>query len=586
MKQHIQQLLQTALQTLQTQGIIEYNPNETIHLEHTRDKQHGDFATNIALSLAKQAKCKPRDLAEKIVAHLPASDLILKTEIAGPGFINFFLVPHAWHSVVKTVLEQGNKYGHSKIGNSQRILVEFVSSNPTGPLHVGHGRGAAYGASLCNLLDAIGCDVYREYYVNDGGRQMDILATSVWLRYLEAYGETITFPSNGYKGLYVKDIARAVKEEFGEEFRSSAADIFKDIPPDEPEGGDKEIHIDALIYKAKTFLGPQNYRIVFDAALKTILDDIGDDLAEFNVYYQNWFSERSLIEDGTFERTIDKLKYSGHTYERDGALWFNSTAFGDDKDRVLLRENGQPTYFAVDASYRLKIFDRGFTHIINVLGSDHHGYVPRIRAVIQALDHDPALLTVPMVQFAVLYRGKERVQMSTRSGEFVTLRELREEVGVDAARFFYVLRKAEQHMDFDLELAKSQSSDNPVYYVQYAHARICSVHRQLSEKGLQWDQAIGLQALTLLTEPHEITLLGLLNRYPEIIEQAATNYEPHILAHFLRDLANGFHTYYNSHQFLVDDVQLRNARLALIFATKQVLANGLKLLGVSAPEIM
>jgi len=586
MKQHIQQLLKTALQALHDQGTIEHNPDEAIHLEHTRDKQHGDFASNIALSLAKQAKCKPRDLAEKIAANLPVSDLVLKTEIAGPGFINFFLVPHAWHSVVKTVLEQGSQYGHSKTGNNQRILVEFVSSNPTGPLHVGHGRGAAYGASLCNLLEAIGCDVYREYYVNDGGRQMDILATSVWLRYLEAYGEVLTFPSNGYKGLYVKDIARVVKETFGEEFRCSAADVFKDIPLDEPEGGDKETHIDALINKAKNLLGPKNYRIVFDAALKTILDDIRDDLVEFNVHYQNWFSERSLIEDGTLERTIDKLKYSNHTYERDGALWFNSTAFGDDKDRVLLRENGQPTYFAADAAYRLNIFERGFTHIINVLGSDHHGYVPRIRAVIQALDYDPSLLTVPMVQFAVLYRGKERAQMSTRSGEFVTLRELREEVGTDAARFFYVLRKAEQHMDFDLELAKSQSSDNPVYYVQYAHARICSVQRQLNEKNMQWDQTKGLEALALLTEPHEIALLGLLNRYPELLEQAALNYEPHTLAHFLRDLANGFHTYYNSHQFLVEDVQLRNARLALIFATKQVLANGLKLLGVSAPEMM
>lgn len=320
--------------------------------------------------------------------------------------------------------------------------------------------------------------------------------------------------------------------------------------------------------------------------LDTILTDIREDLAAFGVHFQQWFSERSLLQSGAVESTIKKLKDSNHVYERDGALWFNSTAFGDDKDRVLIRENGQPTYFAVDAAYRQNIYERGFNKLINVLGADHHGYVPRIRAVIAAQGYDVEKLKVLIVQFAILYRGSEKVQMSTRSGSFVTLRELREEVGSDAARFFYVLRKCEQHMDFDLDLAKSQSNDNPVYYVQYAHARICSVLRQLAEKKLNWNQELGLQQLVRLTESHELILLRELNRYPETLEFAALQYEPHLLAHYLRDLAAAFHTYYNAHTFLVDDAELRNARIALVVATRVVLANGLKLLGVSAPELM
>lgn len=492
MKQLIEQLLKKAVSQLQEQAILPADINVNPQIERTRDKQHGDFACNIAMMLAKPAQRKPRELAEQIIAHLPKDELITKVEIAGPGFINFFLNQSAKYQVIKDILKAGQQYGRSQLGSGKTIHLEFVSSNPTGPLHVGHGRSAAYGAAVGDLLEAVGYKIHREYYVNDGGRQMDILATSTWLRYLQNCGETFIFPSNGYQGDYVITIAEQIKKSAGERLRQSADEVFKDIPADEPQGGDKEIHIDALIARAKALLGPVDYQLVFDAALTTILADIRDDLAEFGVQYQDWFSERKLIENGATERTITKLKANGYLYEKEGAWWFRSTDFGDDKDRVVVRENGQLTYFATDIAHYQFNLDRGFYQLINVLGADHHGYVMRVRAAIQALGYDPTQFITPMVQFAVLYRGKERVQMSTRSGSFVTLRELREEVGTEAARFFYILRKCEQHMDFDLELAKSQSNENPLYYLQYAHARICSVFRQLKEKQLTWDQAAGL----------------------------------------------------------------------------------------------
>ena len=586
MKQHLEVLLKTAIQILQKQGHLPADLNYSPSIEHTRDKQHGDFASNIALTLAKAVGRKPRELAEIIVEQIPVSDTVQKMAIAGPGFINFFMASTAWYHVIHDVLHAGANYGRSTYGVGQRIHLEFVSSNPTGPLHVGHGRGAAYGAALGDLLEAVGYQVHREYYVNDGGRQMDILATSVWLRYLELWGEQFTFPSNGYKGDYIFAIAQQLKAEYSNTFHYSTLAVFKDVPPDEPAGGDKEQHIDALIERTKILLGLENREIIYDITLNTILNNIRDDLAAFGVRYQDWFSERKLIEEGDVDRVISQLQAKNYLYEKDGALWFRATEFGDDKDRVMVRENGQPTYFAVDAAHYLHNLERGFTQLINVLGSDHHGYEARLQAVIQALGYKPSPLKILFVQFAVLYRGKERVQMSTRSGSFVTLRELREEVGADAARFFYVMRKCEQHMDFDLELAKSKSNENPVYYVQYAHARICSVLRQATEKQVSWDEKTGLAALDKLTETHEIDLLMILNRYAETILSAALNYEPHLVAHYLRDLAQAFHSYYNAHAFLVADEQLRNARIALILATRQILANGLHLLGVSAPETM
>jgi arginyl-tRNA synthetase len=586
LKHHIENLIASALAGLEATGALPPAHGAAITIDHTKSKEHGDYACNIALVLAKQARAKPRELAEKILKALPASDTVIKVEIAGPGFINFFLRPDANHGVIRDILDQRESFGRSQLGAGRKVQVEFVSANPTGPLHVGHGRGAAYGATLANLLDAVGFQVHREYYINDSGRQMDILATSVWLRYLELCGEKFDFPVNGYKGDYVYDIGATLHRENSDKYRHASAKIFANVPADEPKGGDKETHIDALIERAKSLLGADAYRKVFDLGLNVILDDIRQDLEEFGVTYDQWFSERALVEDGAAERAIERLKKSGHVYEKEGALWFRSSDYGDEKDRVVVRENGQKTYFAHDIAYHMDKLERGYDQVIDIWGADHHGYVPRVKAALAAIGDDPERLHVLLVQFAILYKGGERMQMSTRSGEFVTLRELRHEVGNDAARFFYVLRKCEQHMDFDLDLAKSQSNDNPVFYVQYAHARIHSVFRQMKEKGFAHDPANGDRNLARLTEPHERVLIERLARYPEVLEAAATAYEPHQIAYYLRELAYDFHTYYGAHTFLVDDAAVRDARLNLIVATRQVIANGLKLLGVSAPETM
>ncbi len=586
MKAQLQLLLSQALAKLAADGVIPSDQLPAANIERTRNPQHGDFACNLALLLAKAARKNPRELAAHIVAALPESPILKSVEIAGPGFINLFLTPNAYHFVVQGILEQGYDYGRSLLGRGKRVQVEFVSANPTGPLHVGHGRGAAYGATVADLLHAIGFDVHREYYVNDAGRQMDILAASVWLRYLELCGESLSFPSNGYRGDYVWDIAATLHRDHGDAYRCAIDTVFFEVPPDEPAGGDKEAHIDALIGRARELLGDNRYRFVFELALNTLLDDIRDDLEQFGVCYDEWYSERSLTASGAVNKAVERLRSAGHLYQKDGALWFRSTAFGDEKDRVIERENGQTTYFASDIAYHLDKIERGFERVIDVWGADHHGYVPRVKAALQALGDDPSKLDVLLVQFANLYRAGEKVQMSTRSGSFVTLRALRKEVGKDAARFFYVMRKCEQHLDFDLDLAKSRSAENPVYYVQYAHARISSVLRQAAEKGLTVEPSPGMQNLQRLTEEHELALLQSLSRYPETLEYAALNEEPHQLAQYLRELANDFHTYYNAHQFLVEAPGLRDARIKLILATRQVLRNALNLLGVSAPETM
>ena len=557
-----------------------------IQIERTKEKAHGDFACNIAMMLARSVKMNPRQIASLLVENLLEVDFITKVEIAGPGFINFTLSAETAQEVVKSVMEQGQEYGRSKLGEGRSVQVEFVSANPTGPLHVGHGRGAAYGSVVSSLLLAVGFDVHREYYVNDAGRQMDILATSVWLRYLEACGEKVAFPSNGYKGEYVLSIAKSLKDKHGRLLLKQTSTVYDAIPKDEPMGGDKEEHVDALIDKAKDLLGPDAYKKVFDAGLDQILGEIRKDLADFGTEYDEWFSERSLMESGMVEKAIAELKEAEMLYQQDGAWWFKSTAFGDEKDRVVVRDNGQTTYFASDIAYHLNKFQRGFDKVIDIWGSDHHGYIPRVKASLSAMKQKADKLEVLLVQFAVLYRGSEKVAMSTRSGQFVTLRELQEEVGKDAARFFYVLRSADQHMDFDLELAKSQSNDNPVYYVQYAHARICSVFRQLSERGMSWDQSVGESNLEYLTQDHEQVLMTMLARYPEIVSSAAKGYTPHSLAHYLMDLARDFHTYYNAYQFIIEDQALSQARLTLVAAVRQVIANGLLILGVSAPEAM
>ncbi len=586
MKTRLEYLLKSAMDTLKVQGDLATELEATVMVERTRDTSHGDFATNLAMTLAKSAKINPRLLAEKIIGAMPNEPSVVKTEIAGPGFINFFIDPRAQFRIVQQILDEGREFGLSEVGAGQSVLVEFVSANPTGPLHVGHGRGAAYGSAVSNLLTAVGFKVHREYYVNDAGRQMDILAASVWLRYLEECGEVLAFPCNGYRGEYVRDIAADLLKQACSDYLHPAAKVMEGLPPDEPQGGDKEIHIDAVVARAKGLLGPEAYRHVFDAGLNSILDDIRQDLAEFGVEYEEWFSERGLDESKAVERALDKLRAGGHLYEKDGATWFASSQFGDEKDRVVVRENGQMTYFASDIAYHMDKLERGFGQLINIWGADHHGYIPRVKAAIQALGGDPAKLDVLLVQFAVLYRGDEKVQMSTRSGEFVTLRQLRNEVGKDAARFFYVMRKSDQHMDFDLRLATSKSNENPIYYVQYAHARICSVFRQLDEKGLTRDTVLGMNHLERLSEPHEAALLTTLSRYPDVVESSALQHSPHHLVHYLRELAAELHAYYNAHQFLVEDAGLRDARLNLIAALRQVLLNGLRLLDVSAPESM
>ena len=585
MKYLIEKLVRTALAGLPE----ELRPTDAaglpVTVERTRDPAHGDFACNVAMQLARAAKRKPREIAAALVGALPPDPLVARVEIAGPGFVNFHLAPAAYQAELQRVMDQGAGYGRSQYGAGRRVIVEFVSANPTGPLHVGHGRHAAFGATIANLLDAVGYKVHREYYINDAGRQMDILAASVWLRYLECFGEQFPFPSNGYRGDYLHPIADRLVEQAGRSLVRRAAEIFRDLPPDAP-AGDKDAYIDAVIVRARELLGADGFRRAFDVALDDILADIRQDLEEFGVRYDEWFSERSLSDGGAIDRALTRLRSHDVVYGKDGAQWFRATDFGDEKDRVVVRENGAKTYFASDIAYHLQKRERGFEQLIDVLGADHHGYVARVRAGLVAMGEPGECLEVRLVQFVTLYRGGEKVQMSTRSGEFVTLRELRREVGNDAARFFYVMRSNDQHLDFDLQLATSKSNENPVYYIQYAHARVCSVLRQMREKGYDYDAARARGALHRLVEPHERALLASISRYPEVIELAALQRAPHALVHYLRELANDFHTYYNALPFLVDDAELRDARLTLVQGLRQVVRNGLGLLGVSAPEAM
>ena len=583
MKEQISRAISEAIAQLAEDGSIATAFSGEVQVTRTKDPVHGDFATNIAMVFAKQVQMAPRDFANLLVNQLQSSTLFEKIEIAGPGFINFFIAQNDQTQIVTRILAAGESYGRNKTGQGQSIHIEFVSANPTGPLHVGHGRGAAYGATLANIYMANGYNVHREYYVNDAGRQMDILATSVWLRYLDLCGAEITFPSNGYQGDYIWDIAATAHREHDAIYLIDPSAFVPGLPADEPEGGNKEEHIDALIQVAKDKLPPEGYAVFFTLAIDTILEDIKDDLHLFGVDYEQWYSEKSLFDNGKVDQAIEKLKQSQHVYEKNGALWFASSKLGDEKDRVVVRENGQPTYFASDIAYHADKYSRDYTHIINIWGADHHGYIARVRAALKALGLDDNKLDILLVQFANLYRGKEKLQMSTRSGEFVTLRALRKEVGADAARFFYVMRKSEQHLDFDLQLASSKSNENPVYYVQYAHARICSVLRQ--DAG-QVNMEISESLADLLTQDNEKNLMQKLAEYEEIIISACNKQSPHLIVNYLRELAQKFHSYYNETQFLVDSENLKHARLQLVLSVKQVIVNGLTLLGVSAPEKM
>jgi arginyl-tRNA synthetase len=573
LKHHLSELFAQALKEVAPE-----HAGTAFEITRSKQVQHGDFACNLAMQLARPLRGNPREIATRLLNALPASPFVEKTEIAGAGFINLFLTPDAKQQVVKRALKQGSDFGRSALGHGLKVQVEFVSANPTGPLHVGHGRGAAFGMSLSSVLEAAGYKVAREYYVNDAGRQMDILALSTWLRYLELNGVHVAFPANAYQGGYVRDMAGLILEAHGDRYLHQPGAILESVPVHEE---DADGHLDALIANAKKLLG-EGYAYIHNLALTEQLEDCRNDLTEFGVTFDTWFSEKSLFDTGLVERAIATLEQHGHIYLQDGAKWFRSTHFGDEKDRVVQRENSLYTYFASDIAYHLNKYERGFDRVVNVWGADHHGYISRVKGALTALGLDAEQLVIALVQFAVLWRGSEKLPMSTRSGNFVTLRELREEVGNDAARFFYVLRKSDQHLDFDLELAKSQSNENPVYYIQYAHARICSVLAQWGGDAAELADA----ETSALNGKHELALMSLLNDYSGIVESAARELSPHLIAYYLKDLAGEFHSYYNAEQFLVPDNALRLARLALITAVRQALRNGLTLLGVGSPEKM
>jgi len=586
LKQQLEQLLSTAVRALVGSTLPEAPEPGAITVERARDPKHGDFATNVALRLAKPARRNPRELAQAIIAALPPNPMVARTEVAGAGFINFFLTADAYAQELARIHELGDRYGRSDLGKAQRVMLEFVSANPTGPLHVGHGRQAAYGATLANLLNAAGFSVSREYYINDAGRQMDILAVSTWLRYLEQGGENLPFPSNGYRGNYVFPIATELRTRVGSELHRAAAAVLANLPEDGP-AGDKEAYTDAIIERARELIGAGGFQRVLDVALERMLADIRDDLEQFGVSFDRWYSERALGDSGAIDRALERLRAQGRLFEKDGATWFRATEFGDEKDRVVVRENGVKTYFASDIAYHLEKRERGFERLIDVLGADHHGYVARVRAGLEAMGEPGDSLEVNLVQFVSLFRGGEKVPMGKREAQFVTLRELRDEVGNDACRFFYLMSSHDQPLDFDLELAKSRTKDNPVFYIQYAHARVSSMMKQLDARGFEFDREEGIANVSLLVAEAEQAVFNSLTRYPEVLEQAATNRTPHALAHYLRELANTFHTYYNAQQIIVaDDPRLRNARLALVEAVQQVIRNGLTLLGVSSPESM
>ena len=572
-KIHLSELLREALASVAPgQKVAE------IVIERPRDPSHGDFASNLALQLARELKANPRQIADRLVHELPVSGWVDKAEVAGAGFINFRLAAAAKTQVVKEVLVRGSDYGKRVGGKRPKVQVEFVSANPTGPLHVGHGRGAAYGASLACLLTYAGNDVTREFYVNDAGRQMDILAVSVWLRYLDLHGEKVPFPPNAYQGDYVKDMAEQIRDAHGESYVHPAAAVTACVPPLE---ADAEAHLDCLIAAGKDLLG-EEWHYIHQHALSEQLADSREDLEEYGVHFDCWFSERSLFDTGMVAKAVAELEKRGHIYVQDGAKWFRSGDFGDEKDRVVQRENGLYTYFASDIAYHWNKFERGFDKVVDVWGADHHGYIPRVKGALTALGLPVERLDVSLVQFVSLFRGSEKVSMSTRAGTYVTLRELRDEVGNDACRFFYMLRKQDQALDFDLDLAKSQSNDNPVYYVQYAHARVCSVLQQWGGEVRSLKDA----DLAPLASERELALCGRLREFPDMIESAARDYAPHAVAFYLRDLAAEFHAWYNAERLLVEDEAQKQARLALAVAVRRVIANGLHILGVAAPEHM
>ena len=553
-----------------------------VTLQENSDKNHGDLASNIALILAKPLKTNPQIIANTIKDAFINDEDLIKVEVAGPGFINFFLSTKTHNEVLKQIFNEKGSYGKSE-PNNQTVLIEYVSSNPTGPLHVGHGRGAVFGSVLAALLREAGFKVDEEYYINDFGRQMNILAASLWLRYAQLFNKEINMIKNGYQGEYLISIADSLKQIQSDKFYSSQEEVSILINPEKEED---EVFTDKIVEAIHSMLG-QDFFFLRNFALEEILKIIKKDLLDFGVNHNYWFSESSLYDHvgstkSKVEKAIEELSSLGFVYEKEDAVWFRSSDFGDDKDRVLKRSNGEHTYFASDVAYHGDKYDRGYDRVINIWGSDHHGYTPRVNAAMEASNRDIKKLEVVYIQFANLIRAGKKVTMSTRSGEFITLKELMDEVTTEAARFFYINRKADQHLDFDLDLAKEQSKDNPLYYIQYAHARICSVLK----KSNTINKNIVESDLSLLDREKEVEIQKTLKQYPSVIERAAKSSEPHLICYYLKDLAGLFHSYYNSEKFIVEDEKLMNSRLFLLNGVKQVLLNGLLVLGINAPEEM
>lgn len=583
MKQTLHELLCTSLVALQQSGELDDFDSSSFVVERGRQAEHGDFATNAAMKLCQYFKKSPREVAERIIAHLPDHPHVERIEIAGPGFINFFISPVYFYDTIQRIHTEGEHYGLSQSFAGKRAHVEYVSVNPTGPLHVGHGRNAVYGSALSRLLEAVGYEVHREYYVNDAGRQMSILTVSLWLRYLQRLGAEFAFPDKAYQGDYLIEIADQLRAQYSDQFASAWSAI------DYPFSGcdDTDEDMDNLIQQAQQSLGDADYQLIYQFALQAIIFDIHDDLQALSVSFDEWFSEQSLVDHGFVERGLQHLRDAGYVYDGDdGAVWFQSSQLGDDKDRVLVRRDGRSTYFASDVAYHLHKIERHYDIIIDVLGADHHGYIPRLRAAMQALGYGDQHFVTPIVQFANLYKHGEKLSMSTRSGSFVTLRQLRDEVGRDATRYFYLMRKVEQTVDFDMDLAKSRSTDNPVFYIQYAHARIMSVLDQAQQMGYELDIDCDHNQLEALSTQQDQTILRFLDSYPETLQQAAIQYDPHHLTMYLYSLAQHFHRFYSVVPIVSDDAASTRARVYLVQAIRQVLVNGLDLLCITAPDSM
>ena len=580
MKDNIKKTLSEILEDLYSQVEPEIK-NLKISIQDNKEKEHGDLATNIAMVLAKPLKKNPKEIAEEIKQNFVLDEKIIKIEVAGPGFLNFFLSKDSHGEILEQIQKENKDFGKS--GSKQsKVLIEYVSSNPTGPLHVGHGRGAVFGSVLSSLLEEAGFEVDQEYYVNDFGRQMNILATSAWIRYCQLFSSEIKMMQQGYQGDYLLPVAKKLKDEKSDSLFKIDESLIEKL---NSEDQDDEF-TDQLVESLRVIL-KEEFQYIREFALSEILHLIKADLEQCGVHHNAWFSESSLYgndgnTDSKVDGSIEELKSRGFIYEEGGAIWFKSSSLGDDKDRVLKRGNGEYTYFASDVAYHLDKYDRGYDRVINVWGSDHHGYLPRVRAAMDACDRDINKLEVIFIQFANLVKAGKKVSMSTRSGDFITLNELMNEVTTEAARFFYINRKADQHLEFDLDLAKEQSKDNPLYYIQYAHARICSVLRKAENEFEDFDSV----ELALLGSEKEIEILKLLRQYPLLIERSAKAGEPHLLCYFLRDLSGVFHSYYNSEKFLIEDKELMTSRLFLLKGVKQVIANGLRVLGIKAPEEM